>query len=59
MRVSLSRTPQSEVGHPYRLRSNNRDATELRAEELAIRERFGLLEGAPLHDVTRRGSPLP
>jgi hypothetical protein len=37
---------------------NNRDATDLRAEELAIREKFGLLHDTPLHDVTRRGSPL-
>jgi hypothetical protein len=35
-----------------------RDPAELRAEELAIREKHGLLEGTPLHDVTRRGSPL-
>jgi hypothetical protein len=39
-------------------RWNNRDPAELRAEELAIREKFGLLEDTPLHDVTRRGSPL-
>jgi hypothetical protein len=37
---------------------NNRDPAELRAEELAIREKFGLLQDTPLHDVTRRGSPL-
>jgi hypothetical protein len=30
---------------------------ELRAEELAIREKFGLLEDTPLWDVTTRGSP--
>jgi hypothetical protein len=40
-------------------RWNNRDPTELRAEELEIREKFGLLEDIPLHDITRRGSPLP
>jgi hypothetical protein len=39
-------------------RWNNRDPAELRAEELAIREKFGLLEDTPLHEVTRRGSPL-
>jgi hypothetical protein len=39
-------------------RLNKRDPAELRAEELAIREKFGLLEDTPLHDVTRRGSPL-
>jgi hypothetical protein len=39
-------------------RWNKRDPVELRAEELAIREKFGLLEDTPLHDVTRRGSPL-
>jgi hypothetical protein len=39
-------------------RRNQRDPAELRAEELQIREKFGLLEDTPLHDVTRRGSPL-
>jgi hypothetical protein len=39
-------------------RRNNRDPDELRAKELEIREKFGLLEDTPLHDVTRRGSPL-
>jgi hypothetical protein len=34
------------------------DSAELRAEELEIREKFGLLEDTPLHNVTRRGSPL-
>jgi hypothetical protein len=33
------------------------DPAELRAEELRIREKHGL-EDTPLHDVTRRGSPL-
>jgi hypothetical protein len=37
---------------------NKRGPAELRAEELEIREKFGLLEDTPLHDVTRRGSPL-
>ena len=37
---------------------NNRDPAKLRGEELHIREKFGLLEDTPLHDVTRRGSPL-
>jgi hypothetical protein len=41
-----------------RSRREQRDAAELRAEELEIREKFGLLEDTPLHDVTRRGSPL-
>jgi hypothetical protein len=36
----------------------HRDPAELRAEELEIREKFGLLEDTPLHDVTRRRSPL-
>jgi hypothetical protein len=31
---------------------------ELHAEELRIREKHGLLEDTPLHDVTQRGSPL-
>jgi hypothetical protein len=30
------------------------DPAELRAEELRIREKHGLLEDTPLHDVTRR-----
>jgi hypothetical protein len=34
------------------------DPAELRAEELRIREKHGLLEDTPLHDVTRRGRPL-
>jgi hypothetical protein len=33
------------------------DPAELRTEELWIREKHGLLEDTPLHDVTRRGSP--
>ena len=41
-----------------RTQREKRDSAELRAEELAIREKFGLLEGTPLRDVTRRGSPL-
>jgi len=39
-------------------RWNKRVPAELRAEELHIREKFGLLEDPPLRDVTRRGSPL-
>jgi hypothetical protein len=39
-------------------RWNKRDTAELRAEELHIREKFGLLEDTPLRDVTRRGDPL-
>jgi hypothetical protein len=39
-------------------RWTNRNPAELRAEELQIREKFRLLEYTPLHDVTRRGSPL-
>lgn len=39
-------------------RRTNRDPAELRAEELRIREKFGLHEGVELRDVTRRGSPL-
>jgi hypothetical protein len=41
-----------------RARWDKRDPAELRAEELAIREKFGLLQDTPLHDVTHRGSPL-
>ena len=41
-----------------RARREQRDPAELHAEELAIRENFGLLQDTPLHDVTRRGSPL-
>jgi hypothetical protein len=33
------------------------DPAALRAEELKIREKFGLLEDTPLWDVTTRGSP--
>ena len=39
-------------------RREKRDRAELRPEELRIRAKFGLLEDTPLHDVTRRGSPL-
>ena len=41
-----------------RARWDKRDPAEPRAEELAIREKFGLLQDTRLHDVTRRGSPL-
>jgi len=41
-----------------RAQGEKRDSAESRAEELHIREKFGLLEDTPLHDVTRRGSPL-
>jgi hypothetical protein len=41
-----------------RARRDKRDPAELRAEELHIREKFGLLENTPLHDVTRPRSPL-
>jgi hypothetical protein len=40
-----------------RARWDKRDPAEVRAEELAIREKFGLLEDTPLWDVTTRGSP--
>ena len=39
-------------------RREKRDPAGLRAEEMRIREKFGLLEDTPLHDATRRGSPL-
>jgi hypothetical protein len=39
-------------------RRSKRDPAELRVDEREIREKFGLLEDTPLHDVTRRGSPL-
>ena len=39
-------------------RWNKRDPAELRAGRAPIRKKFGLLEDTPLHDVTRRGSPL-
>jgi hypothetical protein len=60
--VALAKDMSAAADQIVKLRDharwNNRDATELRAEELAIREKFGLLEGPPLHEVTRRGSPL-
>ena len=40
-----------------RAQREKRDPAALRAEELKIRERFGLLEDTPLWDVTTRGSP--
>jgi hypothetical protein len=39
-------------------RWNERDPADLRGEELRFRERFGPHKDVPLHDVTRRGSPL-
>jgi hypothetical protein len=60
--VQLARDMTAAADEIVKLRNhgrwNNRDATELRAEELEIREKFGLLKDTPLHDVTRRGSPL-
>jgi hypothetical protein len=40
-----------------RAQQEKRDPAALRAEELKIREKFGLLEDTPLWDVTTRGSP--
>ena len=40
-----------------RAQREKRDPAALRAEELKIREKFGLLEDTPLWDVTTRGSP--
>jgi hypothetical protein len=41
-----------------RARREGLDPAGVRAEEQQIREKFGLLEETPLHDVSRRGSPL-
>ena len=60
--VALTKDMSSAADAIVKLRDharwNNRDPAELRAKELAIREKFGLLEDTPLYDVTRRGSPL-
>jgi hypothetical protein len=60
--VALAKDMNAAADEIVKLRSRaqreKRDPAELRAKELAIREKFGLLEGTPLHDVTRRGSPL-
>jgi hypothetical protein len=60
--VALAKEMNAAADKIVKLRSRaqreNRNPAELRAEELHIREKFGLLEGTPLHDVTRRGSPL-
>ena len=60
--VALARDMSAAADAIVKLRSRarreQRHPAELRAEELAIREKFGLLEDTPLHDVTRRGSPL-
>ena len=61
--VALTKDMSSAADAIVKLRNharwNNRDPAELRPEELRIRERFGLLEDTPLHDVTRRGSSGP
>ena len=60
--VSLAKDMSAAADAIVKLRDCARwdkcDPAELRAEELHIREKFGLLEDTPLHDVTRRGSPL-
>jgi hypothetical protein len=60
--VALAKDMSAAADEIVKLRNharwNNRDPAELRGEELRIREKFGLLEDTPLHDVTRRGSPL-
>jgi hypothetical protein len=60
--VQLARAMNAAADQIVKLRDqarwSNRDPAETRAEELRIREKFGLLEDTPLHDVTRRGSPL-
>jgi hypothetical protein len=53
----MTAAPDEIVKLRDQARRNKRDPAELRAEELAIREKFGLLEDTPLRDVTRRGSP--
>jgi hypothetical protein len=60
--VALAKDMNAAADEIVKLRDHarlyQRDPAELRAEELQIREKFGLLEDTPLHDVTRRGSPL-
>jgi hypothetical protein len=60
--VRLARKMNAAADEIVKLRNqaqwNNHDPAETRAEELRIREKFGLLEDTPLQDVTRRGSPL-
>jgi hypothetical protein len=60
--VALTKDMSSAADAIVKLRDHarwsNRDLAELHAKELAIREKCGLLEGAPLHHVTRRGSSL-
>ena len=58
--VALAKEMNAAADEIVKLRNrakwNKRDPAELRAEELQIREKFGLLEDTPLHDVTRRGA---
>jgi hypothetical protein len=54
----MSAAADASVKLRDRARWDKRDPTELRAEELRIRAKHGLLEDTPLHDATRRGSPL-
>ena len=60
--VALAKDMNAAAAEIVNLRSRARreelDPAEVRAEELQIRERFGLLEDTPLHEVTRRGSRL-
>ena len=58
--VALAKEMNAAADEIVKLRNqakwNKRDPAELRAEELEIREKFGLLKDTPLHDVTRRGA---
>ena len=54
--MSAERTRSSSFA--VELGAKQRDPAELRAEELAIREKFGLFQNTPLHDLTRWRSPL-
>jgi hypothetical protein len=58
--VALARDMSAAADEIIALRSqrDKRNPAELRAEELRIREKHGLLEDTELHDSTRRGSPL-
>jgi hypothetical protein len=53
--MALAKDMNAAADEIVKLRNNAR-WNELGAEELHIREKFGLLEDTPLHDVTRRGS---
>jgi hypothetical protein len=56
--VALAKEMDAAADEIVKLRSRaqreKRDPAQLRAEELHMRGKFGLLEETPLHDITRR-----